>query len=751
MRKKLYLSVVSLILMCFFVGCKDDENPIVDSSYVDLNNQSLVLTEIGASTSTFTFSVNASDPNVPYLVLYVDKDIIDEVPKGELPQYLMSDIEKQATAAGKGLEEFVASISIKGNLEEKKIENLLPGKIYELVAFAVSGTRIADKAEYLFFQTLKADPVECSFDVNIEPDVTTAIANISPSNKEVNWFCAGLTKDVYDKAIAEGGYTNETIAHSLFTQQYQQILSQLVPEGGDLTEEIIQEALSYLLFKGDMTLKFQNLAANTEYQWVAVAYQLVNGDDGLEIVMVSDASTGSFKTLERANTDLTFDIKVEDLKATSAHITVTPSNLEESFIWYYDAHNSETENLSAEEMMNRYIEQNRPFLGWLMTKGVQDVPDAKLVPNSKNFILVFGYNQGVTTEPVLYEYQTPAGGDPTKVKFTHTAKFAGPYEAHALVQPSDMTVPYVTNIVTDEKYDEEYYKNYIETAIAEDYKMQTMYNPGLTMESYIYSGSMFNLGEIEAGFYDVEPGTSYTICSYAINSKGKVATLTANKSGIVTAALSDASISGEIIGYYDGDEEQGKFFGDPERTKGRTILVLKFNLGENSYKPRYGVMLEDPDKDEMNPESCSDKFLVKNYVSWNDLSEKLYAFVLCDWEQSYYSFAYAKDKNNYEGKVNRMSIPVLKKSGVNDFSELEELMAKLDSETKSSLKTASVNHNNAIASDNVIWATTDKPKVGEWLNYKKQNVAAKVMNGKKMPEHNSVSVSNYLPSVCIIK
>ena len=90
----------------------------------------------------------------------------------------------------------------------------MPGKIYELVAFAVSGTRIADKAEYLFFQTLKADPVECSFDVNIEPDVTTAIANISPSNKEVNWFCAGLTKDVYDKAIAEGGYTNETIAHS---------------------------------------------------------------------------------------------------------------------------------------------------------------------------------------------------------------------------------------------------------------------------------------------------------------------------------------------------------------------------------------------------------------------------------------------------------------------------------------------------------------------------------------------------------
>lgn len=748
MKRRLYLSVVSLLLMVFFVGCKDDESP-VNESCLDPNKQSLTLTEINATTSTFTFSVNASDAEIPYLVLYVDKDVIDDVPKGDLPEYLMADLEKQAKDSGKGFEEFLSSVAIKGNLDEKKIEGLLSGKIYELVAFAVSGTRIADEAEYLFFQTLKADPVECKFDVSVEPDINTALLQISPSNKDINWFCGGVAKDVYDRAIAEGGYTNETIAHSIFTQQYQQIISQLVPEGGELTDEIIQEALSYLLFKGDMTLKFQNLAANTDYQWVAVAYKLVTTDDGLEIVMVSNASTGSFKTLEMKELDLTFDVKVTDVTATSAHITVTPSNLEESFIWYYDAHNSETENLSAEELMNRYIEQNRPFIGWLMTKGVQDVPNAKLLPNSKNYILVFGYNQGVTTEPVLYEYTTPAGGDPTKVEFTHTTRQAGPYQASVMVEPSDLTVPYVTNIVVDSEYNEQVNKDIIEAAIKQDYEMQLAYNPGLTMESYIYSGSMFNLGVNEIGFYDVEAATSYTVCSYAINSEGKVAALTADKGAIVTAALSDASISGQVFGYYDGDEEAGKIFGDAEKTKGRTILVMKFTLGNNSFNPRYGVMVENPELDEMNDKVCTDKFLIKNYVLWNDLSKNLYAFVLCDWEQSYYSFAYAKDDKGIEGKINRMALPVLSKEGVGEFSELEELIARLDQESKSSLRAAAVNMNSEIVTNNIIWATVDTPKVGEWLN-NKGNMTYDLKDNTKV-NRICLEMDNRLPYVNVVK
>lgn len=189
MKLKPFLPLISLLMLFVFTSCNDDEE--VNSAYLDLSKQVLTLTEGEATTSTFSFSVKASDANIPYLCLYVDKQTIDQVSKGELTAFLMDNLKKQAEAKDTPFEQYVSSISLKGDQTDLKIENLLPGRIYELVVFAVDGTRAAEQAEYLFFQTDIAEPVDCSFDVQVSgiTDKTAQFA-VKPSNKEVDYYFA---------------------------------------------------------------------------------------------------------------------------------------------------------------------------------------------------------------------------------------------------------------------------------------------------------------------------------------------------------------------------------------------------------------------------------------------------------------------------------------------------------------------------------------------------------------------------------
>lgn len=187
MKVKDLISLFSLLAVFLFAACSDDDDKCC--SYVDLSKQVLTLTEGEATTSTFTFSVKASDATIPYLCLYVDKNVVDNVAKGELPNYLMNELKKEAESKGTPFEQYVASLTYTGDQSNLKIDNLLPGRIYELVVFAVDGTRTADKAEYLFFQTMKTEHIDCTFDVVVVPemlDAQSAVFDIKPSDKNVN-------------------------------------------------------------------------------------------------------------------------------------------------------------------------------------------------------------------------------------------------------------------------------------------------------------------------------------------------------------------------------------------------------------------------------------------------------------------------------------------------------------------------------------------------------------------------------------
>ena len=689
MKVKDLISLFSLLAVFLFTACSDDDDNTC--SYLDLSKQVLTLTGGEATTSTYSFGVKASDATIPYLCLYVDKKTVDNVAKGELPNYLMNDLKKQAEAKGTPFEQYVASLTYIGDQSNLKVENLLPGRIYELVVFAVDGTRAADKAEYLFFQTMKTEHIDCTFDVVVVPemlDAQSAVFDIKPSDKNVKWYFSGISKSSYEGAIASGNYDDESIVITLLEQELQSIFIQLVPEGGQLTDDIVEQALDMVLHTGDVGLKFTGLNANTEYKWMAAAFKIVSTDDGDEVVLCSDVSKGDFATPQKDLSKMTFDVTVDNITAVSAHVKVVPSYIDEKYVFFSDAFTDENINMTDDELMNDYVEKNQANLNlpWGTYKGVQDVPNLSCIPNSKNYVLVFGYDRGITTKPVVKRFETPEGGNAAETTFSYKDVVATPYRIELTIEPSDLTVPYTSVLVPDDQFDKETYIDMVEMDVINQYNMNVMWNPGMTMTSFLYSNTSYCPGLKSAGVYqDLKEGTSYTVCSFALSPDGKVAAVHEQKSIVTVPGLSDATVSAEILGYFDGDEENGLVFGLPDKTAGRVILAMKYTKSAEAKDAWFSVIYDAEEIDELDPVSLPDIDIIQYYATpWTELTDS-YRFIMCDWNTLYYSFAYAKDKNQVEGKVARMEIPVMTKEGAGTIDELKELVKAGEAENTRSL------------------------------------------------------------------
>lgn len=667
MKKSLSLSLFSFLLMIFLFGCTEEET-IESSQGVNPNSQVLTITENGITSSTFTFSVKASDSNIPYLVLYVDKATIDKVAKSDLPTYLMSELQSQASSLGKTFEAHLDSISVKGDLTEKKITKLLPGQIYELVAFAYSGTRPATKAETLFFQTLKVDPIECNFNTTIN-DIQAHEVNmtVAPSLEDKEWFITAVYEEDYQKYTNEYSFTNEYIIQSIFAQTYENVLAQLA-EGdiNNVTDALINEALNQLLFKGKQNIKLSNLVSERNFVYLIAAYDRALIDNITEPVLLSNATTGSFSTPKDPYNDVTFELSAKIHDGLSASISVIPSDKTQKFFWIYDAFNAENINYTAEEMAQSYVKMYGPMMQMMANYTGDQHIEGTVTPGSKNYILAFTYNRGITSAPAIYSYDVPEAGNPADMLISYGDAQITAYDLTVEASVTDKTILYGSVIVETAKYNETEIKATIEANIATGFKMNQQYNPQLTMESYLYSQNDYKPGNKQLGFVGLKAGTSYKVCSFVLNNEGKIVKTITND--YTTHTLSDATVEAKVEGVFKG-EDANEIFG-VETATGRSVLVMRYALGADSYNATYGVA---KDNDKVT-DSMDDYSIINGYnVPWNSVGKSGLSFVICDWNNKYYSFVYAKDKNGIQGKITRTYIENIKQSNAGTKERLQAL------------------------------------------------------------------------------
>lgn len=671
-------TLLSLLVLFAFAACNDDDTT---PSYLDLTKQALTLTGGEATTSTYTFSVEASDATIPYLCLYADKATIDQVPKGELPAYLMDDLRKQAEAKGMPFDQYVASLALKGSQKDLKVTNLLPGRIYELVAFAVDGTRAAEKAEYLFFQTVMAEPVDCTFDVQVRPQNGGVTFDVKPSDKETDYYFCTFPKATYDE-VANQGWDDLQILNAYFSSEMNQRLSELAPDG-NVTSAVVQQLLAQLFHKGDLELSTTGqMQSNTEYVWMAAAFKTVEVDGALNFVIVSEPAKGTYTTDKGGDAtvaDTKFDIQVTDITATTARIVVTPDDLEQTYIWCYDPYDESTQDKTPLQIAQQFVASQGPFVGFVVKSGVQEAPSATLSPGMKHYVLAFAYNigEGIVGEPQIYEfYAQPSDGDPAQMSFSYQVNSLSPYQVNFNITPSDETLPYTTLFLPDEEYDEAQARATVEQEVKQAYEASLQFDPEKPMSTFLYE-SYFRPGSRYGNVYNnLTPGKSYTVSSFALNNEGKVARVQADRSFVTAPQFSDAQIKGECLGYFDGDEEAGQIFNSPQATAGRAIVVLRFTPSEGTLDPRYLLV-------EKIYEQMTDVELYTSF-NWTAISaeQHYYAYVLADWNANYSCFMSVKDDKGIDGKIARLSVGQLIQSKAGSIDELKQIIEGADAGTR---------------------------------------------------------------------
>ncbi len=687
MRRLSTIYWLSLLLVGALWSCEKDKQEPLDINLDDPYQMSFEITDGGRTSTSYTFDVKPSEADLPYLCLYVDKAVIDKVPKHELPTFLTSELKKSAQAAGKTWEAFLASSAVKGNTT-KTITGLLPGNLYELVVFGVKDNKLARNASFHFFETLKADPVNMTFAVEIKNITTTgASIAVTPSIEDYKWYFCSFTKAQYDKLVTAG--MNDSQMVSAFLGQTIQNWLRYNPEP---TAEQLEQFVQAQFHVGAQTLTVGGPfsgQADTEYVFLMTSVFVT---PSYEIVFTSEASKGEFKTLNVTQKDTTFELQVENLTQTHGDIKVTPSNLNQAYIWRYGMHNEATSSMTPLEHARHIVATSGAYIRWeARAHRAISYPKRQLTPGQPHFLIAFGYENGICTEVKRYDFSPVEPGNPSAITFEYGIKAMTSDEVKLEIKPSDPSVYYLPLLYPD-NISKETIKGRI---IAQVRQMQAMqrssgFNPYFTLVEAL--SSIASLGDDEPTYTSVEAGGKYTLMVVSFNKDGEMVAgeRVFEPSFLTVPGFSTETVNNaRVLGIFDGDVENGSVFGNASAVKGKAIMVLGYDVSSGISRALTGMAADSDNVDELNTTAFPDKEVLKAYgISWSQVSNLKVPrfFVIVPWETNQITYSYGYSDKNERGPIARAAIAGPKK----DQAEPIENLQRLKDEAEATASTGSV-------------------------------------------------------------
>ena len=288
MKTRIYLATLLMSAAALFAGCSDDDKVQADP---DPNVQQLELTSVETTASSFTVDVKAKDAEMPYICVNVSKKVIDRVERAHLAEYIMDDMRRVAREEGVSFNEYLRKYLRRGS-QTVKVENLLPGSTYEMVAFGVgSENRIADNISYLYFRTLNADNTGCTFTVDKAGETQTGMKlEVVPSIRELPYYFVCIAKADYDSF--KDTLTDAEMLALLFNDEYNERLLRLADEWGYITQDDIEQVISEIFKHGTVTVDMEGAVPGLEVKWLAASYARVTTEEGDRLVISSDVSSG---------------------------------------------------------------------------------------------------------------------------------------------------------------------------------------------------------------------------------------------------------------------------------------------------------------------------------------------------------------------------------------------------------------------------------------------------------------------------
>ncbi|MBR2948049.1 MAG: hypothetical protein IKC17_05625 [Bacteroidales bacterium] len=684
--KSLLLILTAAIVMA--VGCKKGDEPTPPTppappvtTALDFDIQVADVDMV-----SITYSVIPSISDAEYLHVVVREDAISSMDSLSVASSILDEMEETASYQGKTLAEYLPEYVSVGNVLEEKATGLVKATDYALVVFGVdleAENRIGDThVKIIPFSTEDVEKVECTFDITVETESTTANISVVPSNKECVYHLMMVGKDYFE------GYTDPSNPDSFtieeFYTEYLKVYVQGLQSQGMTIEEIHQA----IFVSGDNDFEATGLTPNSSYQCLAGVIEI--RDDSY--LLLSDVTLKDFTTDAPEHNGMTFDIQVSNITSNSAQISLTPSDPTATYCWLIGQYDGES---TAVELMNKIVAEYAMFMnmGIMLSTGNQYYEEysTNIFPNTEYSIIAFGYSGGITSDPTLVTFKTlPPEHDPADCEFEVSFMNQTPYYFDVEIIPTDKTVYYSPNICLPEQFDADRIASELERKFEE---MLFAYNNDPQMiGEYLMSDIIYYTcydDDRVVTAQGLEPETTYTfyICVVDVTT-GKVLKVVDYPSAVTTPALGTMATEPQVLGYYSGDDEAGQIFGDRPATAGKAIAAVRFDADPLATGIFATYLREDDMYPYMDEEVSPDYYLYGllkgdgNFM--RNIVDQPYGFYLVGWREDWVVFSCATDQNGVYGDMSRTLINATPQNK-GDIQELIDLINMLDSASQTTI------------------------------------------------------------------
>ena len=673
-RFKLFALLLSALTLSL-AACQKNEEPKPAPEQQELSFETTIS---GVSKTSVDVTVIPSDLEAEYVLLVMDKESADEFTKDEyLVATIYQDFADDAAKQGKLLAEYMAENVDKG-IVEATFTGLATSTDYYVLFFGVDAANGYEQCTDLYrteFRTLDIVYSEAGFNVTTQVVNNNVTFSVTPEDPSMCWHIFSVTRsmlDAYTDPNGDYGWSNEYF----FSMYFQDEINQLL--GAGYTE---QQVIDALIFEGALELEAKGLNANTDYAYLVSGILL--DSDGLFII--TDATSGYYRTGDAAKTDLTFEINVTDVQQMKASFTIKPSNNSEIYCALVDVWDGVSD---ANTVMNQIVEQ---WGGWMSImandKGPVSHKDFSLpAADTDYYVIAFGYDGGITSDATMATFHSLPGGKAEDCLFEMSSTNVTPYGFELRVNSSDPTIYYAPGICTAEEFNEEEFIALEEEIFQYYYEGTLEFDPSTTVaevfDQYYYNGNS-NLA-----VSGVAANTEFMGYIFVFDIKtGKVIRTVTFDSVATTAPLGDITPTIELVGYYSGDEEAGTIFGQPAATKGKAITVVKYDNFDGA-RMLFTTLIEG-DCTSVTAYPDTDMWAFSTGYWSNCKVSEPYTFYVSEWETEYTAMVYATDSNGNIGSFGRLyTMATAENKG--DINELKELYNNLTGSSKYAAKASVV-------------------------------------------------------------
>ena len=678
-------------------------------------------------TSAF-ITVTPSDLEADYMsVVYPASAVEQCATDAELVVKIYAEFAAYAETVNKTFVEYMAEVVKRGVQENHEVKGLAQNTNYYLLVFGVDAA--ADYATttdvtYVKFKTQDVQQSACTFTLKSEVYLTTAALTVTPSDNKQAWHLVNVPVEEmqkYTKEDGEYGWSQkEFFQYYLNTE-----IEALEAEG--MTEDEIK---TNLIFTGYRTLNASGLQAKTKY------VALVGGVhyDAEGVVVTTELKELRYNAGEAAQNDLTFDVQVTNIEHYSADIKITPSDPTVEYYYYISYIDSPKKSMKPIDIANNAITEyiwywhNYTELKHVdPVTGVTELPAYALdIAETEYYIVVFSFdanenygklineetgeydsNPGtITSAPVYVSFKTPEHGDAYNAEFSFNFTEVGPYDFTFEVVSSDPSIYYQPGIAYPNGFSPEAAMQASAETLAMVMQMcMEGQNPCLTHQEALdklkKQGYPYRNGSAKFYVANLEPNTTYMGYVLAIDVKtGRFAKCYFDLNATVTtSAVGNVDPTVEVLGVYNGDEENGSIFGDAAMTAGRPIIAVTHKNIEGASALFTAISTDT--LDDVN--ALSDCYIISEFRGyWSEITnlDAPYEFFIGEWDIDQTVVSYAQDANGAEGKVGKVGVKPVQ---TNDIEELRAYVNERNGASASAVRQSLVVNEAAAPTMECIW------------------------------------------------